>query len=88
MRIHKALVVLLVSLFVAVVACGGDRGDDCDKEGVVKGECDDGLVCGNSKSDGSGSLICLRRCDTQLNCDDGEECGSIKNTSLRGCRPR
>jgi hypothetical protein len=88
---RKAFVLFFVSLFVSVIAltaCGGDRGDDCDEEGVVIGECDDGLVCGKSKADGSGDLICLRQCDTQLNCGDGEECGAVGKTSLKACRPR
>ena len=71
---RKALVLFFVASFVALVACGGGKGDSCDEEGKVGGECDDGLVCGKSKIDSTGELVCLKQCVTQLDCGANEEC--------------
>jgi hypothetical protein len=85
---RKALVVFFVAAFVGVVACGGSKGDSCDEEGKVQGECDEGLVCAHSKDETTGSLECLTQCDTQINCQAGENCVGVGNTSLKACRPR
>ncbi|MBX3202657.1 MAG: hypothetical protein KF894_31315 [Labilithrix sp.] len=85
---RKALVSFFVGSFVVLVACGGGQGDSCDEEGKVAGECDDGLVCGKAKNDGTGDLICLKQCHTQGDCGAGEDCDGVANSSLKGCRPR
>ncbi|MBX3205031.1 MAG: hypothetical protein KF764_08170 [Labilithrix sp.] len=85
---RKAFVVFFVGSFVALVACGGGKGDSCDEEGRVGGECDEGLVCGKAKNDNSGELICLKQCNTQVDCGGGEDCNGVGKTSLKGCRPR
>lgn len=85
---RNAFITALVLSFITLVACGGGKGDSCDEEGKVGGECDDGFVCGKSKADGTGDLICLTRCDTALNCSAGEDCNGVGKTSLKGCRPR
>jgi hypothetical protein len=75
--------------FVAFAgACGGDKGDSCSDEGEVIGECDDGFVCGRKNNDQTGELVCLTRCDTQLNCLASEDCYGVAGTSLKGCRPK
>jgi hypothetical protein len=84
---RKALSLFFVVSFVTVIACGGSKGDSCDGEGKVGGECDEGFVCGKSKSEGEGELICLTQCDTQVNCAANEDCNGVGKTSLKGCRP-
>lgn len=84
---RKALVLFFVGSFVLLVACGGGKGDSCDEEGKVGGECDEGFVCGHSKDEKTGDLVCLTQCDTQLNCGANENCTGIGGTSLKGCRP-
>ena len=82
---------LLVSLFalsfVTLVACDSHLAESCEEEGVVDGECDDGLVCGKSKKD-SGDLVCLKQCQSDADCGAGEDCYAVSSTSLKGCRPR
>ena len=85
---RKALVLSFVALFIALVACGGDKGDSCDEEGKVIGECDEGFVCGRANNDQTGELVCLTRCDTQLNCSASEDCYVVGKTNLKGCRPK
>lgn len=79
---------LLVLLFVALsslAACGeGSIGEECDTEGKVDGECDDGAVCGKRGT----SLVCLKQCTTQADCSSDEDCNGVSGTSLKGCRPR
>ena len=86
---RKAAVLFFVGSFVVLVAsaCGGGKGDSCDEEGKVGGECDEGFVCGKAKENG-GELICLTQCNTQMNCAASEECAGGGRTSLKGCRPR
>jgi hypothetical protein len=85
---RKALVVSFVASFVALVACGGGKGDSCDEEGKSGGECDEGFVCGKAKNESTGELVCLTQCSTQLNCAANEDCLGVGKTSLKGCRPR
>ena len=85
---RKALILFLVGSFVALVACGGGKGDSCDEEGKVGGECDEGFVCGKSKDEKTGELVCLTQCDTQVNCAANEDCLGVGGTSLKGCRAR
>lgn len=83
---RSLLVSLFVLSFVTLTACDGDQGESCDQEGVVDGECDDGLVCGKSK-DGSKDLVCLKQCHTDADCPGGA-CNGVANTNLKGCQPR
>ena len=77
----------LAFLLASIVACGeGSRGESCEEEGKVDGECDDGLVCGK-KSDTSSDLACLKQCTQQGDCASGEGCNGVAGTSLKGCRP-
>ena len=85
---RKALVMMFVASLVGLVACSGGKGDSCDEEGKVGGECDEGLVCGRAKSDGTGDLICLKQCVTPMDCGANEDCNGVSKTSLKGCRPR
>lgn len=85
---RKALSLVFVTLVVTLIACGGGKGDECDDEGKVGGECDDGFVCGRAKSETEGDMICLTRCDTGLNCGANEMCNPVGKTSLKGCRPK
>ena len=86
---RKALALFFTSALVTItlIACSGSRGDSCDDEGKVGGQCHDGLVCGNTKEDGSGKLECLTSCVTDVNCETGTVCGAINRTDLKGCRP-
>lgn len=85
---RNALALLFVGLFVALVACGGGKGDSCDAEGKVGGECDEGLVCGKANADNTGDLVCVKQCNTATDCGSGEDCYSVGGTSLKGCRPQ
>lgn len=83
----SVLVTALVLLFCGV-ACGtGGQGDKCDTEGHVKGECDDGLICGK-QNDKSNDLVCLKQCQTQADCPAGSDCNGVGNTSIKGCRAK
>jgi hypothetical protein len=78
---------LVPLLFVVLAACGGgELGDECDEEGVQKGECSDGLVCGK-KGATDGSLVCLKQCSAQTDCSGEEVCNGVGETSLKACRP-
>lgn len=85
---RKVLVSLLVACFVALVACGGGKGDSCSDEGEVVGECDEGFVCGRENNDQSGELVCLTQCQTQAQCEVDEDCYPVGKTNLRGCRKK
>ncbi len=85
---RKALVLFFVSSFVLLVACGGGKGDSCDEEGRVGGECDEGFVCGKSKTEKTGELVCLTQCHSEQDCSGDEQCVGVGNTSLKGCRPK
>ncbi len=84
---RKAVVVAFVASFVGLVACSGSKGDSCDDEGKVGGQCDEGLVCGRAKVDDTGSLICLKQCNTVVDCGANEQCNAVAKTDLKGCRP-
>lgn len=84
---RSVLVSLFVLSFVTLVACDGDRGDSCDEEGVVDGECDEGLVCGKAKISG-GDLVCLTQCNSPSDCRANEDCDTVANTNLKGCHAR
>jgi hypothetical protein len=84
---RSTIVSIFVVSFITLAACDGSRGDSCDDEGKVQGECDDGLVCGKQKLSG-GSLICLKQCNSPTDCGAGEDCNNIANTDLRGCQAR
>lgn len=85
---RKVLVSFLVVSFIALVACGGGKGDSCDEEGKVLGECDDGFVCGRANKDQTGDLVCLTRCQTQAECGANEDCYGVGKTNLKGCRTK
>lgn len=83
----RKLPFILALLFATIVACGeGSRGEECEEEGKVDGECDDGLVCGR-KTDSTSDLVCLKQCTNQGDCASGENCNGVSGTSLKGCRP-
>jgi hypothetical protein len=89
MRAMRKLVVFLsvaLLLIGTTAACEGDEGDECSKEGVVDGQCDDGLVCGKKKN--SNDLACLKQCTNPGDCPGNQECNGVANTSLKGCRPK
>lgn len=83
---RKASALFFIGSFVLLLACGGGKGDSCDEEGKVGGECDEGFVCGKSKGEETGDLICLTQCTTPLSCGANETCEAIGKTSLKGCR--
>jgi len=88
MRLRKPLCAFFVGSFIALVACGGGKGDSCDEEGKVIGECDEGFVCGRQNNDQTGELVCLQQCNTPVNCGADEDCYGVANTSLKGCRKK
>ena len=80
---------ILAGLLVVLgLACGGgDEGEECNTEGKVGGECDDGLVCGRKQSTG-GDLVCLKQCSAQSDCSGDQDCNGIPNSALKGCQPK
>lgn len=84
----RKLVFFCSVVFVGIVACGdGELGESCDEEGLVAGECDEGLVCGK-RSDTSSDLVCLKQCSTQADCAGTEDCNGVSGSSLKACRPK
>jgi hypothetical protein len=88
MRSLITSILALSFVTVVAVACDGSRGDSCDEEGKVGGECDDGLVCAKSHADNSGDLVCVSQCNTDADCRSGEGCYAVKSTSIKGCKSR
>lgn len=88
MRKTLSLFFLVVGSILSLTACGGAKGDACDAEGRVGGECDEGLVCGAKKSASEGELVCLAQCTTGADCEAGEDCAEVGRTSLKACRAR
>lgn len=86
---RKAWCLLFAVIFIGILpACGdGELGDSCDEAGKVKGECEEGLVCGK-KSDSSSDLSCLKQCSAQSDCGSSEDCNGVAGSSLKGCRPK
>lgn len=84
---RKALCLFFVVSFVSI-ACGGSEGDTCDQEGKVGGECDEGLVCGKSKGESEGALLCLKQCSTGADCGKDQECNGVGKTNLKACRAK
>jgi len=84
-KVAVFLSVLLLTIG-STAACEGDLGEECSKEGVVDGECDDGLVCG--KKTNSNDLVCLKQCTNPGDCGGNGECNGVGNTSLKGCRTK
>ena len=82
---RKLVLLLLSVLFIGVVACGGEAGEPCDEEGIVDGECDEGLVCGRKTSTG-GDLVCLKQCSAQTDCGTKEAFLGVGQSSLKACR--
>ena len=84
---RKVVTFLGTLLVLTIVACGNsDIGEECEEEGLVKGECVDGAVCGRKDGNAAGSLVCLKQCSSPADCGSGETCGTIAATSLKGCR--
>jgi hypothetical protein len=78
-----------VAGFTTLIACGSaDKGEDCEDDGVVGGDCTEGLLCTHSKPDDVSGLVCLRPCVDQSVCADNEICNGDRGRNGQACRPR
>lgn len=79
----RKLSALFLALFV-VAACSGEGsiGDECEEQGKVDGECDDGAVCGTNKD---GKVVCLKQCKDDAECAP-LGCNGVSGTNIKGCR--
>jgi hypothetical protein len=85
---RKCGVLLFLLVLSAVIACaGGSKGESCSNEGKIGGDCKEGLLCSRSQPDGTGPLICLVPCDSQVNCQTGETCNGDRGRDPQACRP-
>lgn len=88
--------VWLVSLALALTACGaGNVGEACERPGSVEG-CVEGAVCATDESTVEGeptdpvweTYTCRAVCDVQADCGPGEECRGVTGGAMvSACQP-
>jgi hypothetical protein len=85
---RKACILILAS-FITLVACSSaEKGESCEDEGRINGDCGSGLMCVHKNADDSGDLICLVPCEGDTNCASNEVCSGDRGRNLKACRPR
>ena len=81
-------IVVLASLGIVLVACTADKGESCEDEGTVGGDCASGLMCARQKDDETSGLVCLTPCVEQADCQASESCSGERSRNQKVCRPR
>jgi hypothetical protein len=81
--------ILVVVFLVALVACSSaEKGESCEDEGKINGDCGSGLMCARKKADDTSELVCLVPCEGDTNCAANESCSGDRGRNLKACRAR
>jgi hypothetical protein len=68
---------------------GAAKGETCDDENVIGGDCTGGLLCAREKpSEPLSRLVCLTPCADPSACAQNEVCTGDRGTTQMACRPR
>ncbi len=79
----------LVIGFASLIACSAaDKGDDCEDDGTIGGDCKEALICGRSRLDDTSRLVCMKPCAQQSDCAENETCSGDRGRIVMACRPR
>jgi hypothetical protein len=86
---RSALILVLVSFGILSLACSSAaKGESCEDEGKIGGDCESGLMCARSKPDEVSALVCLKPCVEDANCESNETCSGERGRNPRACRAR
>jgi hypothetical protein len=80
---------VVVVVVAGLIACGSaDKGESCDDEGIVGGDCASGLMCARSKDDETSALVCLKPCAVSTDCGANEICSGDRGRNQPVCRSK
>lgn len=85
---RKSFALVLAAAALVVACSSAKKGESCEDEGTVGGDCEESLLCARKLPDSTSELVCLKYCASDTDCEQNETCSGERGRNLSACRPK